>query len=211
MSRRAGPILLGNRTRPESGCGTSVRRGGTLLLLLLLSACASVPLPVSVTAMMQMQLKERAGIYPDEWTIAGASHEAQYVRLAAWTEAQGIVVSEADLTRRQLRGCVQPGHGGWVILLHRGLSPNGKLQTLLHELGHVYGPKASTEADRETIAELVAALVCARVGLNVWPEVTAYVATRAPVLEAQSRIVQLHGVRIDRLVDRLTVAVTSGR
>lgn len=186
-------------------------RAPLIAALLLLSACASAPVPISLTALMQMQLKERAGIYPDEWTIAGTSHDAQYVKLAAWTEAQGIVVSEADLTRRQLRGCVQPGHGGWVILINRGMSPNGKLQTLLHELGHVYGPKASSEADRETIAELVAALVCARVGLNVWPEVTAYVASRAPVLEAQSRIVQLHGARIDRLVDRLTVAVTSGR
>jgi hypothetical protein len=74
VSKRAGPILLGNLTRPESGCGTSVRRVGALLLLITLSACASVPVPVSLTAMLQLQLQERAGTYPGDWILEGTAH-----------------------------------------------------------------------------------------------------------------------------------------
>jgi hypothetical protein len=111
VSKRAGPILLGNLTRPESGCGTSVRRVGALLLLITLSACASVPVPVSLTAMLQLQLQERAGTYPGDWILEG----------------------------------------------------------------------------------------------------TAHLVSRVPSLDQQAQTVQRHGVAIDRLVDRLTVAVTSGR
>jgi hypothetical protein len=186
-------------------------RGLLIAALLSLSACASV-VPLSVTALTTMQLRERAGLYPADWIVSGSAHASQLAALKAWAEDNEIVVVTANLRPLGLRGSAQPGYlGGWIIRLDRRLEPDAQLWTLLHELGHIYGPNARTEEEREVIAELVAALVCARVGLNVWPQVTAYVASRAPVLEAQSRIVQLHGAQIDRLVDRLTVAVTSGR
>lgn len=205
VSRRAGPILLGNLTRPESGCGTLVRRVGALLLLLALSACASAPVPLSLTAMMRMQLRERAGLYGDS-EVPDATHEPHYRQLIAWAERHKIIVSEAALGQRGIRGSSQPGVGGWIILIERDIPTNDKLTTLLHELGHIYGPSARTEQEREVIAELVAAMVCQRLGLDVWPQSASYLAGRVPDLELQTRTVQREGVKLDALVAALTKA-----
>lgn len=186
-------------------------RGLLIAALLSLSACASAPVPVSLTAMMRLQLKERAGLYPDDWIVKGATHEAQYVQLQAWAEQQGIRVMTGPLWKFGLMGRVWFSDDVWTILINRDLGPDAKFYTLLHELGHLYGPATLNDGDGEVFAEMTAGLVCQRVGLPVWPEMAAYLVRRVPSLDQQAQTVQRHGVAIDRLVDRLTVAVTSGR
>lgn len=175
-----------------------------LALTLLLGACATAtPQPASLTAMMQMQMREQAGIYSD-WHVEGNAHQAQYDRLVRWVEQNDIVVSMAKLEKRELRGSTQLGYKGWVILLHHSLSVDAKLWTLLHELAHLFGPEGRTEQEREVIAELTAAMVCERLGLNVWPQSTGYLNYRVPIHEVQTWTVQRTGREIDRLVDALT-------
>lgn len=182
------------------------RRAIALLLGCLFTACASVPLPLSVTALTTMQLRERAGLYPPCCELPGASHTAQLAAVKRWADREGIVVTSADLHRRNLRGSTQAGYGGPVVLLDRSLSPNGELFTLLHELGHLYGPQPAIELEREVIAELIAAMVCQRLGLDVWPQATSYLAMRVPDLELQTQTVQRYGARIDTTAEMLTKA-----
>jgi hypothetical protein len=167
---------------------------------------AKSPTPASLIAIQQMQLREQAGLYSDEWEVEGAAHQEQYDRLVKWAERNGIVVSMAKIaqTRAHARGTTQPGYGGvWVVLLDVGLGVDAKLHTLLHELAHIYGPSPAREQEREVIAELSAAMVCERLGLNVWPQATGYLSARVPTLEVQSWAVQRCATEIDRLVDAL--------
>src|SRR3982751_4101923 len=145
-------------------------RIAAVVLLVCSAACATAsPTPVSLTRMMQLQLREQAGTYPDSWLIDGDTHAPQLAALIAWSERHGIVVTHASLKARHLLGSAQPGYGGWVVLLSQDISPDAQLRTLVHELGHVYGPKVSTENEREVIAELVSAMVCQRLGPHGWP------------------------------------------
>jgi hypothetical protein len=175
-------------------------------LALLSVACVSNPTPVSLTAMMHVQIREQAGLYPPDWVVTGSAHAGQLATLKAWAEHNEIVVTVAKLNTRHLLGSTQPGYGGWVILLSQDIEPDAQLRTLLHELGHVYGPKAPTEPEREVIAEMVSAMTCERLGLHVWPQATAYLATVVPDLELQTRTVQREGVKLDALVAALTKA-----
>lgn len=177
--------------------------------LLAMTACVSV-VPVSVTTLPRVQLREQAGMYPPEWIVEGDSHAAQLATLTAWSEHNEIIVTTAKLDSRHLRGSAQYGYHGWVVLLDDTLSPNAKLWTLVHELTHIYGPRAPVEEDREVIAELTAAMVCERLGLNVWPQSTSYLASRAPDLERQTATVQRYGWKIDALVDGLVKATQAG-
>ncbi len=174
-----------------------------LILLLVSGGCATAGLPASFLAMQRMQIRELAGHYPSDFTVKGDSHRTQYKRLAEWAEDNGIVVTEAGLARRSLRGSVQPGYGGWVILIEREQPPNAKLSTLLHELGHVFGPKGNTELEREVIAEMIAAMACEAVGLDMWPQATSYLAYRVPALDTQMSLVARVGAGIDNTAKAL--------
>lgn len=175
-------------------------------LLVLLTGCASVPMPQSVTAFQQIRLKQQVGFYPQDWYVPGTDHAAQYDRLVGWAEDQGIVIADANLDRRQYMGTIQAGVGGWVVLIHQGLTPNGKLYTLLHELGHLYGRAKIAGEDSEVVAEMVTAMACQRLGLNVWPQTTSYLAHRVPSLETQASAVQRYGATIDTVVAKLVTA-----
>jgi hypothetical protein len=173
-------------------------------------ACASTAaIPQSVTLMMQLQIKQRAGIHPPDWSVPGDSHQLYFVRLQAWAEASGVVVAPAVLERRNQRGSIQYGHGGWIILIERGLTGNEKLHTLLHELGHLLASGKAPELESEVIAEMVSAMVCQRLGLDVWPQTAAYLVMRVPDFEIQARAVQFSGARIDAVVEKLTQAAQS--
>lgn len=175
-------------------------------VVLLLSACASAPLPASLTAMNALQLREQSGLYPGSWQVTGSAHAAQYAALVRWAQHQGIVVTTADLTARNLMGSVQHGYGGWIVLINDQLAVDAQLYALLHELGHLYGHASLNGDDGEVVAEMVAAMACERIGLNVWPQTTAYLADRVPSLDQQMRAVQLHGARIDQVVAMLVKA-----
>lgn len=178
-----------------------------LSLCILLSACAStLPVPVSLTALMQIQLRERAGLHAGDWEVGGDSHAANLARLEQWAEHADIIVTTAPISRKQLLGHTQyGGYTGWVILISRDLTPNGRLYTLLHELGHVLGPQHLDSASAEVVAEMVAAMVCERLGLDVRAQTAAYLTAHVP-LDMQSRVVQLHGERIDNIVTTLATA-----
>lgn len=180
-----------------------------VLLTVMLSACATAPVPLSLGALTRLQIQERAGLFPPDCGVDGHAHEAQYVTLAAWAERNNIVVAPAVLSRRNIRGSVQQGYGGWIVLIGRDLSPDEKLYTLLHELGHIYGPRPPTDDDREMMAEMIAAMVCERIGMNVWPQTTCYLSWRVPSLDDQAWAVQRHGAEIDRTVDALVRVLKS--
>lgn len=182
---------------------------GRLALALLLSltvGCATTAAPQSLTALMSVQLRERAGMVPSDATMTGRTHEAALHRLQAWAERGGIVVALADLEQRNLRGSIQPGMGGWIILIDRAQGPDAQLYTLLHELAHLLGPANISSDDSEVIAEVATGMVYARLGLDVWPHVAAYLVWRVPSFEAQAAAVQRRGAAIDALVEKLTRA-----
>lgn len=177
-------------------------------LVLVVSACAHAPLPSSLTAMVQLQMRQRAAMFPGSVYLPGSSHQAHFRTLKAWTESKNVIVTLADLSRRELRGSIQPGYGGPVILLEQDLEPNEHLHILLHELGHLFGPKPALEADREVVAELVAVLTCEQLGLDAWGQTALYLSRWAVDLDQQMRTAQIHGPAIDALVARLTLAAT---
>jgi hypothetical protein len=175
---------------------------------LLASSCASLPASPSpaLTAYSILELREKAGMYPGDWAVSGASHAPQLARLEDWAAQEGMLVLTARLTPKQLLGHVSYSRFlGWVILLNRDLSPNNRLYTLLHELGHVYAPEGIGTDAQEVFAEMVSASVCERLGLNVWPQTTAYLAHQVE-REVRARTVQRYNAQIDRIVVKLTKA-----
>lgn len=189
-------------------CQYASIRIGLALGVLVTAACASLPVATSpsLVAFSALQARERAGLYGDDWVVDGDSRAIELHRLESWASQRGIFVLSAPLGRKNLLGHVShSGYVGWVVLLNESLSVNNRLYTLLHELAHVYGPDGTDEA-REVVAEMVAASVCARIGLDVWPQTAAYLAANvAP--EVQARAVQRYGEDIDRIIERLTLAV----
>ena len=184
---------------------------GRLLIMvaaLLLAGCAStLATSRTATALVTLQMHVRAGVYPGDWTIVGDSHAAYLVTLQQWAAGQGIVVAAAPISNKRLLGHVShSAYAGWIVLINETLTPNHRLHTLLHELGHVYGPQDLGMDAGEVFAELVAAQVCERVGLNVWPQTTAYLAAFVP-LDRQTVTVDAHGGAIDEIVDKLAKAV----
>lgn len=176
----------------------------------LLSGCASAPLSVSPTtmALQRLTLTERLPLQP-HWDVAGASHATHLERLREWAEDQGIVVADVHLAeRKQLLGFAQESRTlGWVVLLDAELPPNGKLQTLAHELSHIHAP-ADTFKDAKTaevFAELSAAQVCDQLGLDTWRETAAYLKTMT-TLEDQARTAAKYHTQIDAVVAKLVKA-----
>jgi hypothetical protein len=179
-----------------------------ILSAMFCAGCAtSVPPSRTVDALATLQLKARAGLYPAEWAVPGDSHAAYLARLQEWAADEGIVVATAPISKKNLLGHVShTAYAGWVVLINDSLPPNNRLYTLLHELGHVYGPPKLGMDAAEVLAEMVAAQVCEDVGLNVWPQTTAYLATYVPI-DRQSAAVQLHSAAIDRVVVKLSKAL----
>jgi hypothetical protein len=184
------------------------RRIGIALLALCVTACASVqPVSVSSSALSQLQLRARAGLYPPDWSVRGDSHAAALERLEAWSAHKGIVIAPAPISEKNLLGHTSfSPYTGWIVLINRDLSTNNRLYTLLHELGHVLGPHNLSEDASEVIAEMVSAQVCQRIGLDVWPQTTAYLAINTSVA-SQYATVARYGLQIDAIVDGLSRAI----
>jgi hypothetical protein len=179
-----------------------------LLLAFCLTGCAAALTESrTVDSLATLQIKERAGLYPGDWSVRGDSHARYLEKLQRWADDQGIVVAAAPIASKNLLGHASRGiFTGWVILINDRLPVNNRLYTLLHELGHVYGPQDVTAEQGEVIAEMVAAQVCEDVGLNVWGQTAAYLVTYVPI-DRQSATVQRHGSKIDNIVKKLSRAV----
>lgn len=186
----------------------TIRTYGIALCLFLLVGCASFHPATSptVNAIQQLQARQVAHAYPSDWDVRGDDHLAQYTKLVTWAEDHDAVIALASLERKQVLG--HSSHSfylGWVILLDIDLPVNNRLYTLLHELGHAFGPHAVTIQEAETIAELIAVQVCDKLGMNVWPQTASYLAAHID-LETQWLVVQRYGARIDEVVKRLVTA-----
>jgi hypothetical protein len=181
----------------------------TIVLTAMLAGCASAALPPSrtVTALVALQLRARAGLYPGDWLVSGDSHAPQLTRLLAWADDEGVVVAYASIEKKHLLGHASfTLHAGWIVLLNDRMTVNMQLYILLHELAHVYGPSDLFDDQAEVVAMLVAAQVCEDAGLGVWPQTTAYLATRVPV-ERQTATVQRYAKQIDAVVLKLSGAL----
>lgn len=184
------------------------RTMNVLVLAVWLQGCATVAVSPSFTTLQTILIQQEVNTSSD-FAIPGQSHAAYLERLEGWARAQDIIVVSTSLRSRRVYGAVaHSAYVGWTLYVDAGQPANMRFYTCVHELAHIYEPKAlrsSEEQDREAFAELTATQVARRLGLNTDPQTAAYLkyyVTR----EAAYRVVEQHGAAIDALVEKLARA-----
>ena len=139
--------------------------------------------------------------------ITGSSHRYLIEPLVALAGVLGFVVERRRLPG-ETEGACDSAHAR--ILVAEGLSPNGQVRLLVHEIAHALGVgyREYGRERAEAIVDCVAYLVCAGVGLDVEASTVPYIAGWAAEDDGG---LQRDAVLIDRLAGRIERALPNGR
>lgn len=176
-----------------------------IVVALGLSSCVSArPMTALDLAITLNAFSDRT--FPEKTPpIAGDSHAYAVLPLVGVARARGIrVVIKTDL-RRDLWGFYSGETH--TITINGGLSLNGQVATLIHELGHAMEPPHLNDLDGQVFAEALSYVVCKRLGLDIWRSTFTYLQGSA---EKQARIaatLRKHGDEIDAAAALLIGAI----
>ena len=97
---------------------------------------------------------------------SGSRHASALARLERRLEALGVSVfyvrfDETPSPWGRAHGLVR------VIEIDETLTPDGRLEVLAHEAGHLFQPPSLTPVEAQVFAEFVGAEVCARLGYDI--------------------------------------------
>lgn len=96
---------------------------------------------------------------------SGDSHAGALARLEARLQALGVSVLYGPSLDGGAVGMASIEHR--TIWIDQRLAPNGRLEVLAHEAGHVFQPWTLTPSEGQVFAELVGTTVCYRLGWDV--------------------------------------------
>lgn len=172
-----------------------------LVLALLAGACGcSTTISQAVLFSHEIEFYRNTQLMRDYNPSPGDSHGVFYDRLKERSpEAFGFNVLEVE--SEEIWGGYAPHVS--LLVVNKVLPPNGKLETLAHELGHVLQPADLRAPRADIFAEAVSHLVCKALGLQNNRQALAYMLTVIPAWAAPEQEVKRLAPEIDAAVARI--------